>query len=94
MKKQIIYEWVIEQIDPEGDIIDCDYYESFSKIPKNNIGNTIGLCKTTYHPVAGVLNRTYAYVKNNTPPTTFDNGDKIPNDLAIEFIKIENNQSR
>jgi len=81
---RIEWEWVVEQVDDAGDIIDCDYYERLTEALANlNLANIatgieIGICRITGSIADGVTDRSYAYPIGTELPERTEDGHRIP----------------
>jgi hypothetical protein len=85
-KNFVDYEWVVEPLDADGDIIDGYYFDekdrdealaqlkSFAGAPVD-----FGLCRHAGNDVEGELDRQYAYrAEDGSWPDEFDQGAAIP----------------
>lgn len=90
-KVQVIYEWVVELMDEQGDIETSNYFTRLEDAVKfvtswGNEQSRVALmrdevCKDDWD----VLDRHYAYVEADTLPSTFDYGAKVPKSFQKEF---------
>lgn len=88
----ISYEWVFEEYDKNGDIVDPLFSETLWQALQNtpdNPNNTVGiaLVKNIGDNEEGLTSREYAYLKNNKLSDEFDDGYKIPKRFHDEVIK-------
>lgn len=89
----ISYEWVFEEYDEYGDIIDPLFAYTLAEALKNepeNINHIIGiaLVRNEGDDIDGLQVREYAYIKNGQLPIEFDDGYKIPKKFHKE---VKNN---
>lgn len=89
------YEWVVEEIDENDDVIDPMFSDTFKDAivdanaiivsPENNV--FIGLVRYVFESDGNLAVREYAYIKNGILPTEFDDGHRIPNRFHDEISK-------
>ena len=93
MRDKTDYEWVFEESDPHGDIIDpmyCNTYQGARRyIPDVSKGNSweIALVRFEGNEEDGESLREYAYIKNKVLPVEFPDGYKVPKRYHKEFSK-------
>ena len=77
------YEWIVEQVNADGDIIDTNAYDSASDAyhamacaPEHGCHYELGLTRNTGNNDAGLTGRSWAYVdKDGNLPANFTDGD-------------------
>jgi hypothetical protein len=75
MANKIDYEWTLEEINEDGDIIDSDFNDKLSNFNKANLdGKDLGLVRNEWSDENGLEYRYWAYVKNGKLPETFEDG--------------------
>ena len=96
MRNKITYEWTLEIIE-DGEIIDSQFQDILSDIPKEDLpGNDLGLVTNEGNEIDGVTGRLWAYVKDGKLPECFTNADgqpveyKVPQRFHIELSKYIN----
>lgn len=92
-----LYEWTLEEIDRESeDIIDSDFSNTLESFKRyfNDSNFDIGLVLDEGNEIEGVINREWAYIKNNSLPEYFSNSygeetnNKVPNKYKIQLQKV------
>lgn len=85
----ISYEWVYEEIDEHGDIVDCEFGDTLKQVLMyvDAVKYDIGLVRNEGNNEEGLKHREYAYIKNNKLPIEFDDGYKIPKRFHNEVSK-------
>jgi hypothetical protein len=85
------YEWVVEHIDDEGDIIDGFHGQTLAEVadwlqavPEGCTAD-FGLIRNQH--VHWQLERSYAYVADGELPDEFDDGRKVPKRFLAEYAK-------
>lgn len=79
------YEWVTEETDEDGDILDSDFSEKLSELS----GPVSALVKRIGDEGNGEQERYYAYIVDGVLPAEFENdGGKVPK----RYIKELQNQ--
>ncbi len=86
MKTEIKYEWCIETIDKDGDIIDCNFSDKLLSLDITKKNTRLCLIMRKGNNIDGENERSYVYFENETP-LFFDNGKKIPQKYINEFNK-------
>ena len=86
-KDKLTYEWVIETLDSNGDIIDVDHSETFpTNIPENA---DVALTRIIGNVRDGIKHRQYAYLADGKLPETFENGVQVPKRFHVEVARGE-----
>jgi len=84
MRDRTTYEWVFEELDENGDIVDPLFSDSFKEAKSyrdqmvSNYGYDIALVKYIGNNEDGILDRQYAYIKDEALPATFPDRTKVP----------------
>lgn len=85
MRNKVSYEWVFEEYDEHGDIVDPLFsdtlQDALSNVPDIQPHNTYGvaLVRSIGNDEDGLINRQYAYIdKDNKLPLEFGEGQKVP----------------
>jgi len=91
MKNEITYEWTLETID-DGDIIDSDFADSLTFDKSHLPGNDLGLCRVVGNEHEGIIETTWAYVKDGKLQTHFSDARgsklyKVPAKFHTELRK-------
>ena len=81
MRDKITYEWVAEELDERGDIIDPMFGNSLKEVmgyiePAVNVN--FALVREEGNNEDGLQVREYAYIKQGKLPEEFDDGYKVP----------------
>ena len=91
MRNQSVYEWVIEELDEFGDIIDPEYFDSLKSHGKIEVSETMRLALVWEYgnDVDGEQDRAYAYVDPETTklPEEFENGRAVPQRFHQELYQ-------
>ena len=84
------YEWVYEETDENGDIIDPLFADTLKEVLLNADGEKydIALVLNEGDVGDGLTFRDYAYIKNSKLPTEFPCGYKIPKKFHAEVRRI------
>ena len=88
-KQSTVYEWVIEEIDADGDIVNVEHTDTRAQAESRIAGepgrHDIGLTRDVFDEVDGLIDRAWAYVQEDgTLPTYFrdsgggDTRHKVP----------------
>ena len=75
------YEWALESLDENDDIIETDFFTSIEALTANRpIGrHAVALVRNWGSPEEGVVDRDWAYVIDNKLPQTFEaTGYRVP----------------
>lgn len=86
MTNKVSYEWVFEEYDEHGDIIDPLFYDHFPQAQEQIEefafvrGHTcaVALVRDLGSAEEGLVDRGYAYVSGTSVPDLFDNGETVP----------------
>lgn len=95
----VAYEWVVEQVDADGDILDCSYWD------EDRLANALnqraawlrhgahqvdfGVCWRLGNEAEGEIERAYAYVDEvGALPATLDNGRKVAKRVLQAWEKL------
>ncbi len=76
MKNTVVYEWSIETLDENGDIIDSDFSETPFEVVESN--QRMCLVRNEGNEVDGLTDRLWAYVVDGRLPDVFENGEGYP----------------
>lgn len=86
--KLVAYEWIVEEIDQYGDILDINYFDTHEKAfqmiarePPDSLNHyDIGVVRDRFHPEDPneLVDRQWAYLDNGKLPTHFDGGALVP----------------
>jgi len=97
MKDITNYEWLVDELDNDGDIVDTEFFNSYSDAVKHKVhaqvlgnnGNNfeIGIIRYVGNDIDGEKDRQYAYMSNNKLPTEMDGGASVPKRFHIEVEK-------
>lgn len=91
MKNKVAYEWVFDELDEDGDIIDSDGVMTLNERPNLRIGDglMLALTRNVGNDIDGLIDRSYAYVDEETMalPAEFDNGYSVPQRYRLEFVR-------
>lgn len=81
MKTKVVYEWSLETIDENEDIIDSD----FSDKPFAEIGETQRMClvRNEGNEIDGLTDRYWAYVVDGKLPEYFEDGSGYEIDIKV-----------
>lgn len=90
---RVVYEWDLEQFDPETqDIIDHNHSDECPGLPTQEDIRLVlirdeweGLSGDEFNMSADLKHRAWCYVDGKTLPTEFDDGKKVPQKLLKEF---------
>jgi hypothetical protein len=92
MKTIVSIEWLVEEIDSDGDIIDVHHVDSYAEAVRfarvcrveNDVKTDIGLVRDRGNDLEGIIDRQWAYVDHGKLPERFDwgggedGGAKVP----------------
>lgn len=85
----VTYEWVIEELADDDEIIECFYWDQFSdamamRANKLAAGERFDLavCRAVGDDVDGETDRQYAYFRDGKWPAEFEQGAVIPKRIA------------
>ena len=100
LKITTVFEWVIEEIDENGDIIDNDFRDKLkdlldykNKKPEEAFSRyKLGLIRLTGSDCEGITERGYAYAFGDKLAEEFDNGYRVPKRFLAEYKKVWKNQ--
>jgi len=89
----ISYEWVFEEYDKAGDIVDPLFSDTLTEALSNEPENEshevgIALVRSEGDNIDGLQVREYAYIRVGRLPVEFDDGYKIPQRFHREVAKI------
>jgi hypothetical protein len=94
MKTSISYEWTLEEVDENGDIIDSNFAYRLSNFNKASLeGKDLGLVRNEGSEENGLKGRYWAYVRDGKLPETFEDGAgnkisiKVPKKFHTELNK-------
>lgn len=77
MKNKVIYEWSVETVDENGDIIDSSFWDEKPTEPLEQ-NQKLCLIRNEGNEIDGVTDRLWAYVENGKLPEYFtDSNDCI-----------------
>lgn len=90
------YEWVIEEIDENGEIWENRFADKLkdlldykTKKPEEGISQyQLGLLRRTGNEAEGELERGYAYEVDGKLAEEFDNGYRVPKHCLAEYKKV------
>ena len=88
MNDRVIYEFVIEEKDSSGDIVNLLFYNELKYFYANQPQNKnydIALVRTTGNDNEGVKNKSYAYLSDGILPNYFDDGIAVPQKYLQEL---------
>lgn len=90
MKNKISYEWDVEEIDSDGDIIDHNHADKLSSYKE--IDGVLVLVRDVGNSRDGVIDRSWAYVLGKKLPEYFTDTDeakvaKVPQKFHDELAK-------
>ncbi len=90
MRSEIKYEWCYETVDEDGDIIDNDHEDVLAEFSKERETNTLVLIRDFGNEEEGLINRSWAYVKDGKLPICFsgENGE-YPNQIVPKRFHLE-----
>lgn len=93
-KGKFFYEWDIETLDKNGDIIDHNHSDNCPGIPTEPgfslvLVKDTAVCERDTGKPIDLYNRTWAYVENGKLPKEFENGDTVPKRFHEELAKTE-----
>lgn len=92
----VTYEWVIEEVDADGDIINVDHTDTLADALKrmqypvdDSNHNQLGLVRDTWSKddPGNLEDRQWAYVEDGKLPAEFDGGAKVPKRFHAEINK-------
>lgn len=90
MPTRVRYEWTMEDLDENCDVIDCDFSDKLDFFSPPRPDQDLGLCRCEHDTFDDDLKeRSYAYVDKETGDldTEFDDGRPVPKRLIAEFEK-------
>ena len=94
MKKELCYEWSLETLDENHDIMDCNFEDTLTFDKGSLEGNDLCLLRNIGNEEEGLIDRVYAYVKDGKLPAYFEsemggegNSYKIPERFHKELSK-------
>jgi hypothetical protein len=78
-------EWVVEALDPYGDIIDLLHSDTYAEAEQlaealreeHGVEVQVGLVRDRGNDVEGILDRSWAYVVNGALPVRFEPGNVL-----------------
>lgn len=86
----IIYEWVVEELDSNGEIDDVSFFDSFSEALEHysRFGGRMGLSKAKSNKdIDSVDYVVYAYFVDGVLESQFDDGSSVPTKYLKESTK-------
>ena len=87
----VTYEWVVEEHDQYGDIIDPLFFETYKEAIRESLDCVgyyeIALVRNTGNDEDGLTDRQYAYVNDDELPEEFDLGNRVPARFHSEVRK-------
>lgn len=83
MKNSVNYEWSLEQLDHNNDIVDNDFSENLTFEKNSLVGNDLGLVRDEGNEVDGLQQRLWAYVRNGKLPEFFADANSIPTGYKV-----------
>ena len=90
----ITYEWVVEELDQYGDIVDVNYYDTLNDARRNaeylrgdDAEVDVGLVRFDYSNDGAHLDKGWAYFVEGKLPVVFDNGSRVPKKYIAESVK-------
>lgn len=99
-RNRVIYEWLVDELNGDGDIVDTQYYDTFyqavaaqwAALGSCSNGNNyeVGLIRYVGNDVDGEVDRQYAYTVCNELPEFFDGGAKVPVRFHCEITNWRN----
>lgn len=92
MRNKIVYEWCYETVDEHGDIIDHHFEDKLISFMNSDKTDTLVLVRDEGNEIEGLVNRTWAYVKDDMIPKYFRNDYdiedcKVPKRFHVELQK-------
>ena len=95
MRNRVYYEWTLEEVHTDGDIIDSNFIEKLSDLSRSDLeGKDLGLVHNQGNEANGLEDRCWAYVKDGKLPEFFSDamgsfvGVKVPQKFHIELEKF------
>lgn len=86
------YEWLVEEVDEHGDIIDTYTWDTASAMfdaMRESIAAGLcyhfGIVRDTVRDDGELIDRQWAYAENGKLPDEFDGGAKVPKRMVTEF---------
>jgi len=90
----ITYEWVVEELDQYGDIVDVNHYDTLKDarwyeeyLRHRRAKVDVGLVRFDYSNDGAHLDKGWAYFTDGKLPVEFDNGEKVPKKYIAESVK-------
>lgn len=84
-KKFLCYEWCLETVNEDGDIIDLEFADKLIDFPRGREGRRLALVRSVGDDDEGLIDREYAYPKGDALPDCFDGGTCIPKRFRAEL---------
>ena len=86
------YEWVLETLDDDGDIVDVDHFDTLHDLVKHASdldGKRVALVKHTNleYRDGEEIDRTYAYVEDGELYVQFEDGSTVPKAKRAEVAR-------
>jgi hypothetical protein len=94
--KKTLYEWNLEHLDDNGDIVHHDFADKLKDLPKSGKGDLV-LVRDVF-VFWGLCDRTWAYVENDTLPEYFQDSygcecEKVPQKYHKELQQYLKNKN-
>jgi len=87
------YEWDIEEIDEDGEVIDHNHVDSLNGVVFDGDRFCLVLVKNVWNALEGLINRAWAYAELKdgvwTLPDTFCDGSKVPKRFVKELTNYK-----
>jgi len=83
-----VYEWVVETVDSDGDIIDSNFNEKLSELDPDDLSH-LALVRNQGNEPEGLTDRLWAYVTNGILPEVFSDSSGTPTTYKVpkRFVK-------
>jgi hypothetical protein len=96
MRNSISYEWDYETVDEFGDILDHNHADKLSQFTDQDKTDSLVLVRDEGNENEGVVNRSWAYVKEGKLPEYFKDAagcevSKVPKRFHLELKSYRNN---
>jgi hypothetical protein len=86
MNLEITYEWALENIDADGDIIEIYFSDKLSVLDKPGPNDALCLIRNEGNEVGGLQSKYWAYVEAGELPEYF--ADELGREIAIKVPKV------